>query len=218
MANKEYAVFGLGKFGRSIAQTLAASGCEVLAVDIDEDKIQDIVDEVTYAVRADVTDPDALQALGIGNLDGAVIAIAENLEASVMATILVKEMGVPYVLAKATNDIHAMVLKKVGADSIIFPEKEMGVRMAKNMISGNFIDLIELSSNFSIVETEIPQNWVNKTLKELNIRDKYNINVIGVKKGDKVDVNLDPNQPLESSYFLILVGNNSDLERIKKGK
>lgn len=215
MTNKEFAVFGLGKFGRSVAETLAQSGCEVLVVDNNEEKIQDIADLVTYAVNADVTDADVLQSLGIGNLDAAVVAIADDLEASVMATILAKEMGVPYVIAKAQNEIHATVLKKVGADSIIFPEKAMGARTARSLISGNFIDLIELSSQFSLVEMQVPAAWVGKNLRELNIRDRCGVNVIATKNGESINVNLDPDTPFQSNETLIIVGDNELLGRIK---
>ncbi len=216
MKNKEYAVFGLGKFGRSVAETLAESGCEVLAVDRDEEKIQDIADIVTYAAKADVTDKEALQSLGISNLDAAVVAISDNLEASIMATILAKELGVPYVLVKAQSEIHASVLKKVGADAVIFPEKEMGARIAKNLISGNFIDLIELSSSFSMAEMGVPLEWVGKNLKDLNIRDKYSINVIALKNDDQIEVNIDPEKPLRKDDIMILVGNNNDLQKIRR--
>lgn len=216
MANKEFAVFGLGKFGYSVAETLAKSGCEVLAVDNNEEKIQEIADVVTYAVKADVTDPDVLQSLGISNLDGAVVAISDNLEASIMATILAKELGVGYVIAKAQNERHATVLKKVGADAIIFPEKEMGVRTAHNMISGNFVDLVELSSTFSMAEMGIPAAWVGNSLRLLNIRDQYGVNVIGVKRGENLDVDINPDLPLEAGDTLVLVGSNDSLRKIRQ--
>ena len=150
MARKEFAVFGLGEFGRSVALTLAKNGCEVMAIDSSSEKVQEIADSVTHAVKADATDMDVVRSLGLNNLDAVVIAIGNNLEASIMATIISKECGVPYVLAKASNDIHAAVLRKVGADEIIYPEKAMGVRTARNLMSGNFLDFIELSKSFSI--------------------------------------------------------------------
>ena len=148
MAKKEFVVFGLGRFGTSVARTLAESGCEVLVVDDNEDKIHEIADYVTHAVCANVTDVDSLESLGISNFDGAIVAIGQNLEASVMVTILAKEAGIPYVLAKAQNDLHAKVLKKVGADMVVFPEKETGIRIANNILMGNFFDAVELSSTF----------------------------------------------------------------------
>ena len=148
MANNDFVVFGIGKFGKSVAVTLAENGKAVLAIDSNEEVIQDISDYVTHAVQADVTDSDALKALGVGNFDVAVIAISNNLQASIMSTILAKEMGVPFILAKAQNDIHKRVLEKVGADKVLFPEREIGVRIANNLISENFVDYIELSAGY----------------------------------------------------------------------
>jgi trk system potassium uptake protein TrkA len=213
---KEFAVFGLGEFGKSVALTLADSGCEVLVVDNDSEKVKEVADSVTYAVTADVTDFNTLKSLGIRNLDGVIIAIAESLETSVMATIYAKELGVPYVMAKAYTEVHATVLKKVGADAIAFPEKEMGTRIAKNLVSGNFVDLIELSSKFSMVEMKIPENWKGMTLRELNPRDKLGVNVIAAKYGDDVNVNLDPDTPFKDTETLIIIGDNNMLERLCK--
>lgn len=213
---KEFAVFGLGEFGKSVALTLAKSGCEVLVVDNDSEKIKEIADSVTYAVTADVTDYNVLKSLGIRNLDGVIVAIAESLESSVMATIFAKELGVPYVMAKAYTEVHATVLKKVGADAIAFPEKEMGARIAKNLVSGNFLDFIELSSKFSMVEMKVPDSWDGMTLRELNTRDKLGVNVIAVKEGEDVYVNPDPDMPFNATETLIIVGDNNMLERLGK--
>ena len=165
MQNKEFVVFGLGRFGTSVAITLAESGCEVLVVDDNEDKINEIAPFVTHAVRAHITDGDTLRTLGIKNFDGAVVAIGEDLEASVMTTILVKELGIPYILAKAQSEIQAKILKKVGADMVVFPEKETGVRIANNLIMGNFFDAVELSSTFSLIECDPLKDWIGKSLK-----------------------------------------------------
>lgn len=214
MAEKEFVVFGLGKFGESVARTLVKCGCEVLVVDKDEEKIQEIADVVTYAVRADITDQEALKSLGIGNMDGAVVAIADNMEASIMATILAKELGVGNVIAKAQNELHAKVLKKIGADAIIFPEKEMGVRIARNLSFGTFLDTIELSSSFSMVETAIPAEWIGKSLRQLNLRNRK-LNVIAIKKGDQMDISPDPDRKLTADEILIVVGYNKDLSKLK---
>ncbi|PXV91725.1 trk system potassium uptake protein TrkA [Lachnotalea glycerini] len=216
MLMKEFAVFGLGEFGKSVALTLAKNGCEVLVVDNDSEKIKEIADSVTYAVTADVTDYNVLKSLGIRNLDGVIVAIAESLESSVMATIFAKELGVPYVLAKAYTEVHATVLKKVGADAIAFPEKEMGTRIAKNLVSGNFADFIELSSKFSMVEMKVPESWEGKTLREINPRDKLGVNVIAVKLDEDVNVNPNPDSPFMTNQTLIIVGDNTMLERLCK--
>lgn len=211
---KEFAVFGLGEFGKSIALNLAKCGCEVLVVDNDSEKVNEIADYVTYAVTADVTDYNVLKSLGIRSLDGVIVAIAENLESSIMATIYAKELGVPYVMAKAYTDIQATVLRKVGADAIAFPEKDMGARIAKNLVSGNFVDLVELSSKFSMVEMEVPESWQGMTLRELNPRDKLGVNVIAVKSGEDVKVNPNPDTPFNKDEILIIVGDNHMLEKL----
>ncbi|WP_312107289.1 TrkA family potassium uptake protein [Lachnoclostridium sp.] len=214
MARKEFVVFGLGRFGKSVATTLAEGGCEVMVVDNDEDKIHEIADYVTYAVRADVTEAEALENLGLKNFDGAVIAIGENLEASVMVTILVKELGVPYVLAKAQNELHAKVLKKVGADMVVFPEKETGIRIANNLMMGNFFDAIELSSTSSMMELDILQEWIGHSLRELNLRAKSKINVIGIKRDDQLNINPDADMPLKRNDVLVIIGKNEILNKL----
>jgi trk system potassium uptake protein len=212
---KEFVVFGLGRFGKSVATTLAECGCEVLVVDNCDEKIQEMSELVTYAVKADVTDSEVLENLGIRNFDGAVVAIGENLEASVMVTIIAKELGIPYVLAKAQNDIHAKVLKKVGADMVVFPEKETGIRIANNLVMGNFFDAVELSSNFSMLELDAPSGWIGKNLKELDIRSKYDMNVIGIKNKGELNINPNADEPLVKDDVLIVIGENESLNSLK---
>lgn len=210
---KQFAVFGLGSFGWSVALTLESLGCDVLVVDKSYEKIQEISDQVSYAMKADVSDPEAMQALGGRNLDGAVVAVSESLEASIMATMLSKEMGIPYVLAKAKDRLQGTILEKVGADSVIYPEREMGSRVAKNLVSGTFSDWIELSSEYSMAETVIPTKWAGRSLSELKIREKYGINVVGIIQDEKVNVMFDPQEPLPVDGILIVIGANSVLEK-----
>ena len=211
---KQFAVFGLGSFGESIALELQKLGCEVVAVDKDMERVKGIADSVSYAMQADIGDPDFVRSLGTRNLDGVVIAEAESLEASIMATLVCKEIGVPNVIAKAQNERHATVSKKIGADSIIFPEKEMGIRMAKNLMSASFTDWIALSPDYSIVETPMPVKWSGKTLQELDVRRNYEVNVVGIKSGAHVEVNPDPSEVLREDMVLILVGSNKALEAL----
>lgn len=213
---KQYAVFGLGKFGESVALELESLGCEVVAVDKSMEKVQDIADAVSYAMCADIEDPEVMKSLGARNLDGAVIAVSESLETSIMATILSKEMGIPYVLAKAQNDLHATILRKVGADAIIHPEKEMGHRIAKNLMSGNFADWIELSPDYSLLEMEIPTSWVGKRLIDLQVREKFGINVVGIVENGVMDVTIDPENILKEKSIVILIGSNKLLQNFKK--
>ena len=214
MKEKSYAVIGLGQFGMSVAETLAESDCDVLAIDAREENIQEIADKVTYAVRADVREPEVLRALGVQNVDVAVIAVAENMEASIMATMQAKELGVPYVLAKAMNALHGKILEKIGADRVIYPEQSMGLRVARNLMSGGFLDVFELSTEFSMAEFPVPTEWIGKSLQELQLRESHDINIIAVKVGDDVEINLDPVKPLEADWHLMAIGKNKVLERL----
>lgn len=213
MTRRQFAVLGLGEFGKSVALTLAQSGCDVLVIDKDRNKIEDIASEVTRAVIADALDPDILKDIGISNVDALIIAIGSNLEASIMATIVGKECGVPYVLAKAYGDIHAQVLKKVGADEVVFPEKFMGIRTARNLISGDFIDMVELSDSFSIVEVNAPDRWVGKNLLDLKLRTK-GINIIARKYADGVETQIDPSRIVREDDRYIIIGENEILEKL----
>lgn len=214
---KQYAVFGLGSFGHSVALTLENLGCDVVVVDNSMEKIQEIADKVSYAMRANIEETEVMNSLGARNLDGAIVAISEHMEASIMATILAKEIGIPYVLAKAQNELHATILKKVGADAIVYPEREMGGRIAKSLVSTNFADWIELSTDYSLVETEMPESWSGKSLVELNIREKYGVNVVGVVQEERVEININPTVPLPEKGIVILIGSNKALQKFKKG-
>lgn len=215
-AKKQYAVLGLGKFGYSVAITLENMGCDVMVVDNSQEKINNIADSVSFAIRADIGESNVIKSLGARNLDGAIIGVSENMEASIMAAIVAKEVGIPYVIAKAQNELHAKILRKVGADTIIFPEKEMGSRIAKSLVSTNFADLIELSADYSLVEIGVPEKWVGKSLLELNVRQRYDINVIGMIQGDQVEVSLDPNAPMPADCLVIVVGSNKALQKFKE--
>ena len=214
MKEKSYAVIGLGQFGMSVAETLAESDCDVLAIDAREENIQEIADKVTYAVRADVREPEVLRTLGVQNVDVAVIAVAENMEASIMATMQAKELGVPYVLAKAMNALHGKILEKIGADRVIYPEQSMGLRVARNLMSGGFLDVFELSTEFSMAEFPVPTEWIGKSLQELQLRESHDINIIAIKVGDDVEINLDPVKPLEADWHLMAIGKNKVLESL----
>jgi trk system potassium uptake protein TrkA len=216
MIDKQYAVLGLGRFGSSVALTLADAGCEVLAVDSDEEKVQELADHVTYAVTADVTEPGVLESLSVSNIDIAVVGIAGNMEDSILATIMTKEAGAGYVIAKAMSEIHGTILAKVGADKVIYPERDSGIRLAKNLVSGNFMEFFALSDTYSIVELKVPGTWVGKSLRELDLRKNLGINMIGVMMEGKTVVNVDPETPLEKSWTAIVVGDNRDLQRLSQ--
>ena len=173
MSNKQFVIIGLGRFGSSIAKTLYSLGSDVLAIDLDEDIVQEISDSVTHAVQLDATDENALRSLGIRNFDVAVVTIGDNIQSSIMATLLVKELGVKYIIAKGHSDLHAKVLYKIGADRVILPEKDMGVRVAHNLVSANILDYIELSEDYSVMEIQALEEWTGSTLKDVKLRSKY---------------------------------------------
>ncbi|WP_418748053.1 potassium channel family protein [Frisingicoccus sp.] len=214
MKKKEYGVLGLGKFGMAVAMTLAESGNSVIAVDMDEDRVDEAAQFATCAMVADVTDPDVLDNLGISNLDCVIVGVSTNMQASIMATILTKEKGVGFIVAKAENQIHKHILEKIGADKIVFPEAEMGTRLARNLMGGEFVDLVELSKEFSMVEMPVPEMWIGKSLRELDVRGSYGLNIIGVKREGNLKVNLDPEKPMEKEATLVIVGKNSDFAKI----
>lgn len=213
---KQFVVLGLGSFGASVAVTLQKLGCDVVAVDQDMELVTEIADKVTYAMQADIENPNLLESLGSKNFDGMVVASSENLEGSILATLAAKEMGIPYILCKALDERHAKVLRKIGADAVVFPEEEMGRKIAKNLVSANLADWIELSPDYSIVETAIPKRWIGKTLKELDVRRTYEVNVVGLKEGEegRVEITPNPDMPLKEGMILMLIGANEALERI----
>lgn len=216
MAAREIAVLGLGRFGKGVAETFSHIGGNVIAIDIDQKKVDDIADKVAYAIRADVTDSDTVERLGLSNVDAAVIAMSKSFEASIIAIILCKELGIPYIIAKAQNKLQGDILAKVGADKIIYPEVEMGEKLAMTLLYGNFVDIFSLSDKISIVETTLPKKWCGKTLVELDVRRKYGFNVIAVKEGDKISIDVPVDEPLKEDLELIVLGNVDELTKVFK--
>ena len=216
MAKKQYAVLGLGNFGTSVALTLQNLGCDVIAADNNMERVQKIADMVSYAVKGDIDEAEFIRTLGVRNMDGVIIAVSENRESSIMATLLVKEEGAPYILAKANDKRHAAILMKIGADAIVYPERERGARVAKNLVSTEFADWITLSPDYSMIETEIPKKWVGKTLRQLEVRKQHEVSVVGyIDEGD-VELNPDPDEILKDDIILILVGSNLALQKLQK--
>ncbi|SFA88997.1 potassium channel family protein [Clostridium frigidicarnis] len=215
MARKQFVVIGLGRFGISVAKTLYESGHEVLAIDKNEDLIQEVSDNVTHAVQMDATDENALRTIGIRNFDVAVITIGSNIQSSVMVALIVKELGVKYIIAKAHNDLHAKVLYKIGADRVVQPEKDMGVRVGHNLVSSNILDYIELSPDYSIIEIEAPQMWWGKSIKELNVRSNYGINIMAIKKDNEVNISPDAEDIIEKNFIIVSIGSIDDLSRLE---
>ncbi|MBN4056650.1 TrkA family potassium uptake protein [bacterium AH-315-K05] len=215
MCMKQFVVIGCGRFGSSVAETLCSMGNEVLAIDSSEEIIQSIAPYVTHAAQAEATDEFALKSLGIGNFDVAIISIAGNIQSSIMAALIVKEMGVKYIVAKAQSELHAKVLTKIGVDRVVFPEREMGKRVARNLTTSNIVDFIELSPEYSIVETMLPEKWVNKTLVEIDVRANYNVSVMAIKNGNKINVAPKATDALKKEDILVVIGHNDDLKKIE---
>ena len=216
MSNRQFVVIGIGRFGASLAKTLYATGNDVLAIDKNEDLVQDIADYVTHAVQMDATDENALRTLGIKNFDVAVVSIGDNIQASIMVTLLLKELGVKYIVAKGSNDLHAKVLKKIGADRVVLPEQDMGNRVAHNLLSSSILDFIELSEDYSVMEIEVVDAWDNNTLKQLDLRAKYGINVMAIKNEKKVKVSPSAETILNSGDILVVVGSVEQLTKIEE--
>lgn len=202
---KTVAVLGLGRFGRSVAKELSRTGVEVIAVDSDEDRIREIADYVTHAVQTDICEEMALKSLGLGNMDVVIIAMAGNMDASVMAVLMAKEENAPFVIAKSRGDVQSRIFLKVGADRVIIPEEEAGVRIARNVVAGNFLDFIELSDRIRMLEMPIKQEWVGKSLKELNLRKNYKANVVAIRKEGWLMTEIDPDMPLPDGITMLLV-------------
>ena len=212
---KTYAVFGLGRYGMAVARELVSNGVEVIAVDSDERIVNAAADELPICKCADITDPEVIRQLGISNVNVVIIAMANNLEASVMAVTLCKEIGIKTVIAKCANEMHQKILNRVGADKVVFPENESGIRLARNLLSSGFVDMVSLAKNVSMIELDVKADWVGKNLIALNLRKKYSINVVAVRKGDMVSVDIDPHAPLQTDDRLIVIANTEKLAKLK---
>lgn len=216
MKRKEFVIFGSGEFGTNVAKTLANSGATVMVVDKDEGQLETIADFVTHSVCADATNLEAMKQLGIRNYDGAIVSIGHSLEASVLITMQLKEMGVPYIMVKAATDIEGRILAKVGADKVIFPDRQMGIRIANEIMNGNYFEAIELSEEYSIVDIPVPGSWKGKTLQEINIRSQYGVNVIGVRSLEETDINPSAGRVLLGEDILIILGHNTDIQQLRE--
>ena len=214
-AKKTYAVFGLGRYGTAVARELVENGMEVVAVDTEQKIVNDAAAYLPVCKCADVTDSEVISRLGISNIDTVIVCMANNLEATVMAVTLCKEAGVKNVIAKCANEMQQKILLRVGADQAVFPENESGIRLAKNLLSSGFIDMISLSKDVSMVEIDVKDEWCGKHLIELNLRKKYGFNIVAIKKGDKVNVNINPEQVLDAETTLIVIANTAKLGRLK---
>lgn len=213
---KSYVVIGLGRFGSGLARALCRQGAEVLAIDIRPDLVQQVANEVTHAVVGDAQDKEVLRALDVRSFDCAVIAIGDNLAASVLTVMNLKELEVPYVVCKAHDETHRRVLEKLGVDRVVIPELEYAQRLARNLYSHNVLDYIELSKDYGILEIPAPKGWEGKTLRELNVRAKLGINIIAVKNGGETNVSPSADYAVRAEDVLAVLGDNVALEAVQR--
>jgi len=214
MKSKQYLVFGLGRFGFSLATALYEMGQQVMAVDTDEELVNDIAPYVTEAVQLDATDETALESLGVSNFDGAIVSIGQNVRDSVLVCVLLKEMGIPYLAAKASDELHAKVLRKIGVDRVIFPERDMGVRVAKSLVTPGVMDLMQLGDDFQIVEVLLPARWEGHTLAGLNVRRKYGLSILAIHRRGNYLVSPSADMALEAGDTLLVLGKREDIEEL----
>ena len=213
---KSYIVSGLGKFGSQAARRLCQLNCEVLAMDTNAELVQHVANEVTQAVVADAKDKDVLKTLGAKDFDCAIVAIGDDLSNSVLATMNLKELGVPYIVCKASDETHRQVLMKLGADKVVIPEQEHADRLARNLSSQNVLDYIELSEEYAIIEVPAPRSWQEKTLKELNVRAKLGVNIIAVKQEGKINVSPAADYRIKANDVMVVLGDTTALKAVQK--
>ncbi|MFC0270800.1 potassium channel family protein [Metabacillus herbersteinensis] len=213
---KEFAVIGLGRFGGSICRALSDEGMEVMAIDSDEEKVNEYATIASHAVVGDTTDETVLKSLGIRNFDHVIVAIGDNIQASILTTLILKELGVKNITVKAQNDKHEKVLSKIGADRIVHPERDMGRRIAHNIISNNVLDYLELSDEHSIVEIVASDRLIGNTIIDLDIRAKYGINIVAMKRGREIIVSPQADEQIQKGDILIVIGADTDINRFEK--
>lgn len=218
MKKKSYAVFGLGRYGMAVAKELVENGMDVLAVDASEKIVNDAAGILPVCKCADITDIEVFSRLGISNMDVVVVAMASNLEASIIAVTLCKEAGIQRVIAKCSSEMQQRILKRSGADQVVFPEQESGVHLAKTLLQTGLVDMLALSKDVSIVEMSVKSEWVGKTLIQLDLRRKHGINVIAVKEKESVDVNVNPELPLTQEMTLIVLADMKRIRNVKRSR
>ena len=213
---KSYVVIGLGLFGQALAKQLCKLGAEVLAVDVRADLVQQAANDVTHAVVANAQDKDVLRSLGVGHMDCAIIAIGDDLAASVLITMNLKELGIPYLVCKAHDETHRKVLEKLGVDRVVIPEQENAQRLGRSLHSHNVLDYIELSEDYGIIEVPLPKSWEGKSLKELNVRAKLGVNILAIKQGGRINVSPGADDRLEAGSVLVVLGDTAALKAVQK--
>lgn len=216
MSKRQIVVVGLGRFGSSVGKNLHHLGHDVLGIDVDPDLVELHTGELTHAVAADCTDEESLRALGLRNFDTAVVAIGHDVQASILITVLLKEIGIPKVIVKASNELHGRTLMKVGADKVVYPERDMGARLSHSLVTGSMLDYIELSAEHTIMELTAPPNLVGLTLRDLNLRARYGINVIAIKTGEEINAAPHASDVVGAGDVLVLLGTNQGVRRLER--
>lgn len=216
MKKREFAVIGLGRFGSSVAKTLFAAGYTVLGIDKMESRVQAVANYCTHVVQADATDEEVLRSLGLSNFDVAVVSVGNHLEASIMVTLMLKDIGVPEIVSKASSHLHGKVLERVGATRVVFPERDMGIRLARSLVTENLVDFIELTPDVSIIELAADGKFVNADLRSLNLRARYGVTILAIRRGEQVLVSPDATEKIRKGDILVAIGTNKNLERVEK--
>ncbi len=211
---KQFIVLGLGRFGSAVATTLVELGYEVLGVDSDPERVNALKNKITEAVQADISEERTLTELGAKNFDAAIVGVGSDLESSILATIMLKEMGIKYIIAKAQNALHRKVLEKIGVDKVVFPERDMGIRIARSLITPNIKDYIELEPDYSVIEIEALPDFVDKTLSELDLRNKYGINVLAIKRDNSFNISPQAKDVIKKGDFLIIIGETKKITKL----
>ncbi|MFS0574407.1 TrkA family potassium uptake protein [Sporosarcina sp. 179-K 3D1 HS] len=213
---KEFVVIGLGRFGGSIVRELINLGADVMAIDKSPERVDEFASIATQAVAADTTDESVLKSLGIRNFEHVIVAIGENIQSSILTTLMLKEIGVPKITVKAQNDYHEKVLRKIGADHVVHPERDMGIRIANNMVSNNIIDYLELSDEYSIAEIRANEKITGYSLIELDIRAKFGVNIVAIKRGNHILVSPQAIEKIQLDDILIVIGSDADIHRFER--
>lgn len=214
MKSKQFAVIGIGRFGESLIRELTEMGYEVLAIDAEEERVNNAVNIATHAVQADAMDEHALKALGIRNFDVVVVAIGSNIQANILTTITLKELGVKRVIAKAQNNLHGKVLEKIGADVVIYPERDMAIKLARSLVSKNLLEQINLSKTYSINEMMVPSLLLNRSLNEAGLRKKFGVTILAIRRGENIIVSPSADEQMRQNDILVVLGHNQALEKL----
>ena len=213
---KEFVVIGLGRFGGSIVRELILQGANVMAIDSSQERVDDFAQIATQAIVADTTDESVIKSLGLWNFEHVIVAIGEDIQSSILTTLILKELGVPQITAKANNDYHEKVLRKIGADFVVHPERDMGIRIANNTLSNNVLDYLELSDEHSIMEIRVSERIAGRSLVDLDIRAKYDINIVGIKRGEQILISPSSTDPILIGDILLVIGADVDINRFMK--